>query len=500
MTAAPLHLCAFSHSGELGGAELCLAELVERMTDRFDVRFTVVLPEDGPLRTRVEDVGATSIVADLPWWCWDPTLRDREPAGKELAAGLLCISGPLAELVADRPDVIVTSTLTIPWGAVAAVQLDRPHVWWVHEYGRLDHGFEFLLGYRESLRFIADASDHVIATSQAVRDELFPELAREVCSVATYVVDASSVETPPSSFERKNALRLLLLGRVVASKGQVDAVRAVKRLVGSGHDVELCIAGALDSSAEYAAEVTGLIEEAGLGAHIHVLGSVPSGVALMTQADVVLMTSRCEAFGRVTAEAMVTGRPVVGTDCGGTAELVTDGIDGFLYPPGDDGALAAKIAYFIEHPDAVREFGERARHAMTQRISATAVDDRMLAVCSDLVGRRGKGPAEILPLVRAWTQRAHAAWGDESRRRTQEVTSLTARVDSLERMLEEADENPLELHETIGCLELLLDERTAWAKDLEQERLAVRGTFAWRAHSAAVRLKRAIRDRTGGAT
>ena len=67
-------------------------------------------------------------------------------------------------------------------------------------------------------------------------------------------------------------------------------------------------------------------------------------------------------------------------------------------------------------------------------------------------------------------------------------------------MLEEAEKPQFELHETIGSLERLLDERTAWAKDLEKERLSLRATFAWRAHSAAVRLKRAMRDRTGGAT
>lgn len=477
MTAAPMHLCAFSHSGELGGAELCLAELVESMTGRFGVRFTVVVPDVGPLQTRVERAGAAIVVADLPWWCWDPERPDPRPTDAELTAGLLRIGAPLPELVADPPDVVVTSTVTIPWGAVAAVQLDRPHVWWAHEYGRRDHGFDFLLGYQESLRFMADTSHHIVATSYAVRDELFPDLSPEACSVATYVLDTGlPVGVASPSFMRPDALKLLLVGRVVETKGQLDAVRAVKRLVDAGQDVELCIAGHADPDAEYAAVVMGLVEDADLRAHVHLLGSVREATALMTQADVGLMCSRCEAFGRVTAEAMLAGRPVIGTDCGGTAELVTDGVDGFLYPPGDDAALAERIGYFLEHRDAVGEFGGRAREAMTRRVADTAVDDRMLDVCRGLSGRPGKPSATLLPLAVAWAARAGDVWEDAVRRRTDEVEELAARVASLER---------------------LIDERTAWAQGLDEERLAMRDTVAWRAHSAAVRLKNALRERQG---
>lgn len=62
------------------------------------------------------------------------------------------------------------------------------------------------------------------------------------------------------------------------------------------------------------------------------------------------MCSSWEASGRVTAEAMASGIPVIGFRNGGTVELIEDGIKGFLY---EDGYvdLARKMEYVLTHPD-----------------------------------------------------------------------------------------------------------------------------------------------------
>ena len=61
------------------------------------------------------------------------------------------------------------------------------------------------------------------------------------------------------------------------------------------------------------------------------------------QSHAALMCSRSEAFGRVTVEAMKFGLPVIGANSGGTRELIRDGWNGLLYPPGDPAALAERI-------------------------------------------------------------------------------------------------------------------------------------------------------------
>ncbi len=67
-----------------------------------------------------------------------------------------------------------------------------------------------------------------------------------------------------------------------------------------------------------------------------------------------------ENFGRVTIEAMTFKLPVLGTNAGGTPEIVQDGITGLLHPVGDDGQrqLAENIITLMNHPQRARALGE----------------------------------------------------------------------------------------------------------------------------------------------
>ena len=59
--------------------------------------------------------------------------------------------------------------------------------------------------------------------------------------------------------------------------------------------------------------------------------------------DILLMCSRSEAFGRVTIEAMLRCKPVIGYDVGGTSELIEDRVTGFKFKTCDDVIAALNI-------------------------------------------------------------------------------------------------------------------------------------------------------------
>jgi glycosyltransferase involved in cell wall biosynthesis len=67
-----------------------------------------------------------------------------------------------------------------------------------------------------------------------------------------------------------------------------------------------------------------------------------------------------EAFGRVTIEAMAFRLPVLGTACGGTREIVVDGVSGLLHPPGKEGKsiLAAQIVALMNNRSRASALGE----------------------------------------------------------------------------------------------------------------------------------------------
>lgn len=87
--------------------------------------------------------------------------------------------------------------------------------------------------------------------------------------------------------------------------------------------------------------------------------------SLYAAADVYVMNAQGlgETFGRVTIEAMAFGLPVLGTDSGGTKEIVEHNVTGLLHPLGRPGAqiLAKDIQYLLENPSARKQMGTEGR-------------------------------------------------------------------------------------------------------------------------------------------
>ncbi len=89
-------------------------------------------------------------------------------------------------------------------------------------------------------------------------------------------------------------------------------------------------------------------------------------------ADVFVLPSRHEPWGLIVNEVMAAGCPViVSSDVGCHPDLVTDGVEGCVFPVGDVSALAIALRRVFASPDSARQMGQHAR----QRISAWTLEE-----------------------------------------------------------------------------------------------------------------------------
>ena len=156
---------------------------------------------------------------------------------------------------------------------------------------------------------------------------------------------------------------LAAAGRLTPQKALGDALEALAQV----EDVSLIVAG--DGPERGALERRA--QELGLSPRVRLLGARPRDEVLLIfrAADAAILTSAWENLPHSVLEALAVGTPVIATAVGGVPEVVRDGVNGLLVPPGDvgelarairrvssDGALLAALA--AEAPGSVEELAE----------------------------------------------------------------------------------------------------------------------------------------------
>src|SRR5437879_2395526 len=104
--------------------------------------------------------------------------------------------------------------------------------------------------------------------------------------------------------------------------------------------------------------------------------------------DIFVLCSRSEAFSNTLLEAMACGCCAVGSQVGGTPELIGNDERGLLFRPGDAGDLAEKLTTLIGNERLRREFGTRAADFAKTRLSIEIAAERMAEIYEMMLRRK----------------------------------------------------------------------------------------------------------------
>ena len=354
-----MRVCFITHYSSLYGANRSLLNMIDGLQE-YGVTPFVIGKQEGDIAESLRLRNIPFQVVPFEWWVWTrpsvsglrerirSSFRWRQDAFGRLMKNLKLLPQVIRKLREWDIDVVYSNSSVIPIGFMAAQLTRRPHVWHLRELCDLHYGYHFDCGKKMATRIIA-SSQAVVSVSKAVEDHYLDGLAGSRKRVVYNGIvtrsefdrfHASSSDTPPG----KHPYTFALVGAIQPNKGQEEAIQALAELSRGPTTARLLLAGAGATAA-----LEKLASSLGVSGKVEFLGHLDEPMRVFQAADAVLMCSRHEAMGRVTVEAMLACRPVIGFDQAGTSELIQHEHNGLLYTGGAK-SLAHCMSRFMTDP------------------------------------------------------------------------------------------------------------------------------------------------------
>ena len=329
--ASPIRVAYVFPQGDIGGAEVATLRIMGAH-DRERVDPTAILIQDGPIAEQLATLG-------IPLVCASEVPRLRRADERRKARNW--ITATLGGLGAHLQHSVMAWTHSLAGPAAGAAGI--PEVWFRHTPPNPRSGLDWHAGLTRT-RCVINNSAFTAAKQRHFNPRGFPSTVIRPPVEVDPDADGAAVRNEVGIGE--DTLLATVPGRLQRPKGQDVAARALARAAAGAPDLHLLVVGdaAFGLDADFPDRLRALALELGLTRRIHFLGFQRDMSAVYAASDIVLSPSTLpEGFGLVVAEGLAAGKPVVASRVGALPELIEDGVNGLLVPPGDAEALAEPL-------------------------------------------------------------------------------------------------------------------------------------------------------------
>ncbi len=176
-----------------------------------------------------------------------------------------------------------------------------------------------------------------------------------------------------------------IVSKLWEGKGLEDILKASQNVVSVVPNVKFMFVG----EGHLRKKLENMNQELGLSAYVIFTGfrtDIPQINAIF---DLAVLASLFEGLGRVLLEAMVLGKPVIATRVGGIVDVVDDGKNGILIPPGDHVALTTALITLLQDRQLRVKMGEAAKRKIDEKFSAQTMVKRIEDLYDELISKKG---------------------------------------------------------------------------------------------------------------
>ena len=365
-----MKILILSHvSDYIGGAERSMVAILDSWVKDYGIEPVIIMRAPvGKLLEQIKKRNWKYYAVDYTYWS-DKNLPDTSYRILINSRRNSKAIRKIEQIIEDEsPDFVATNSIIAPWAAIAAYYMKIPHVWFVREYGDLDHGRKFEIGQEKTFEDIGFLSDFIFTNSKTMEAHVNRYVKNTPISTIYTPFNFKELEEKinegvKNPFTDKGSLKLVLTsGSITESKGHMEAVKAVGELTKQGYNLEICLIGKKLND-DFQKRLEQEISKYKISKKVHFAGFVSNPMSLVKYADAGIMSSRKEAFGRVTFEFMAAKKAVIGSNAGATPELVKDNISGYLFEPNDLNTFIDALKNYANDSSLVKKHGKNGYEA-----------------------------------------------------------------------------------------------------------------------------------------
>lgn len=382
-----MKVCYIAHkSVSLAGGELSLLGLMKNI-QKYGVEPILVCDGGCPLVDEAESLGIRTKVIPIKHYTYQRKMVTNKAFLMYPIKRIYNMTQhrKMVEFLTNEKVALLhlnSSVVCHEWAAVAK-KCNIPYIWHLREFKDIDHD-AVTIGKRYFDSLIKAANKR-IAISKSIKDYWEKKLSRP-CELVYNGLDKDDYYQQREILGA-DVIRCVIIARVVAGKGQLEAVKAFKILRDRGIDnVKLTVVGfrSKDTS-PYEKEILTYIQSNGLEDVIELKDFTSDVRAVHAENDVGLVCSRAEAFGRVTIEFMLAGLFAIGSNSGGTPELISHEETGLLYQQGSPEDLANQIEWVVRNRNKAKEIAKLAQKKAGQTFTIENTAANIFRIYSEIL-------------------------------------------------------------------------------------------------------------------
>lgn len=342
-----------AHDANLYGSNQSLLYLISELQGRYNITPTVLVPYEGDFTKELIERNIEYLVGKYSLWqaVYKSGFRFVVKSILRRTKNLLAWQHVKKVIKERKFDLVHSNSSTVKIGAECAAYMGIPHIWHIREFAQEGLGMRYMYSDKYVQKKYNEAAA-LIAVSKGIED--IYKIKYPKCRIRTIY---NGISTGKFLFKRRqnnDLVNFCQVGYISEAKNSMQVLEACKILKEENNfDFVMNFIG--DGDGAYYQAFLNFIEENELQQCTKLWGFQKDIEEILAQMDVGIMSSRMEGFGRVTAEYMLSGMPVIGYASGGTLELVNDGKTGLLYHTVEE--LSHHMLYFIKNIDKVEEMG-----------------------------------------------------------------------------------------------------------------------------------------------